>query len=258
MKVLFRLLALMAIVAIFVPSSASAILDNTQSGNVRQQVEASACQQIVGVAERVRSTAEQRQQSITAQREQSKNARVKAQQTASDKIKEHRQSWDTRFSQGIEKLKSVASTEDQQSAVKSYDEAIRQSVEARRVAQDNARLAHRTSADTLITKQREANDSALNNMNVRINQAIDRATADCRNGTPVGEVLSSLKSGIKDAGSSYAQARKGFAFDSQLSATNQARSQAEDIANKAFNDKISQARQELVKAFGQQANLLEN
>ncbi len=255
-----RLIAAVVLAILLVPSvSVFAIQDaRIDNGQVKMQVESKACEQIGVAATKLQYNLETKKQAATDKRVDKQGSFAENQQKRSDILTQQRQQWDANRAENFEKLRASAKTDEQKAAVEAYIAAVSNAVTIRRTAYEGAITSYRTDMTALLAKQRGQSDGAAAIFKSQIDQAVVKAKASCQGGTPVKDVLSTLKTDVQHAQNAYKQSRKTSDVRPQIEALTQTKRTAIKAATDTFLKSTEQARNDLKSAFGVNATSLEN
>ncbi len=253
-----RLLAVFALTVLVLPSAhALAIQEGRAIGDQTQtNIEAKACEQIGVAATKLQHNLDTKKQAASEKRG-NQGALAEKRQKIADVLAQQRQVQDIKRSESFEKLQVVAETDEEKTAIEAYIATVSDAVATRRAAYDTAIAEYRTDLNTLLSKQRGQSDGATGTLKLQLDQSVATARASCQAGTPVKDVLATLKTDVQTAQNTFRQSRKTTDIKPQIEALSQTKRDALKAATEAFSQTTNQAREDLKTAFGASASSLE-
>lgn len=252
-------LTLVTAVLLGVTTSVSAIADHNKMGEQPQaQTAAKSCERLDTVSGKLISNLNQKKSEASDKRADKKDGSKERRQQAVSNLAKQRGEWDAKRAKSFDELRSKATTDEQKTAVEAYITSISSAITTRRASYDSAQASFRSGVDALLAQQRAQGNTATNTLQTQIDTAVAKAKASCQAGTPIDQVLATLKTDIKSAQETFRQSRKATDINPQLTALKKIRKNAFQSATDAYKQASETARTDLKTAFAEQAVTIEN
>lgn len=211
------------------------------------------CSRFDNILNKISSDADTRAGNLEKKRQTGSTNITKDRAEADNKIKTSRQGWDTKWKGMFAKLEAKATTDEQKTAVQTFETAIKDAVTTRRAAFDANRVTFRTGVDTAIANHKSAVSGAVTTLKSEYAAAVAKAQANCASGTAYKDVANQLKADLAAARDKFKSSKVGTEnVGQQVKRLADARNQADKAATKTFNDTVKAATTALKQAFGSQ------
>ena len=156
----------------------------------------------------------------------------------------------TRKEQYYTQLETKATTDEQKSAVQTFEASIDAAVLAKQSAIDAAIKTYRDGIDAIVAQEQPIIQQAGPVFQSAAKAAFDKATSSCNSGTSSTTVKATLKSDLKAAKDQFKSAvNAGNAINSQINTLKSARNAAYNAAASAYRTSVQVATTTLKVAF---------
>lgn len=257
MKVISRLLVVLVATFVLLPTASVSAIQDANGGPLSRDAEAKACSKIGTVSQNLQSALADKRQKAEAKRLDKKDTNGDKRQKLVDNLASHRNQADAKRQANFEKLRAVAKTDQEKQAVETYVSSITSAVNARRGAYDAATTTYYNGLKAALSKQQADSNAQAEALKNDINNAVAKAQASCQDGTSVKDAITTLKSDLQNAQSSYKQSRKSNDIRPAIKQLNTTRKESIKSATDTFINTAKQAREQLISAFGTNAVNLE-
>jgi hypothetical protein len=161
-------------------------------------------------------------------------------------LEELRANADAKRQEHYTKLLENASSDNQKTAVVTFQAEVEFAVADRRSTIDAARGAYRNGVDAAIASQKSSYQSAIADLKTATDTAIAKAKVSCEEGMSSSEVSATLKAELKAAKETFIQATKNVeTLREQLNALRETRKSAYETAKTVFSERMDLAREAL-------------
>lgn len=165
---------------------------------------------------------------------------------------EERMEADAKRQEHYDALMAVATTDVQKEAVTEFKNSVENAVSVRRAAQDVAREEYRKGIDTALTDKRNSISGASTRLKDDIDAAIAKATLSCENGTPLDDVMKTLKADLEAARAAFkTDTKDDESISDTIKSLADTRKSAIEKAKTDFQKSLEDARDTLKSALGQ-------
>ncbi len=222
------------------------------------EIKAKSCDKLQTVSSRLSDHfKEKRSEAYNKRADKLELSKDKRQQREQE-LEAKRQEWDEKRQKSYEILRSKATNDNQKAAVEEYIEVIDTAIEQRRASFDSAREEFKLGLDATISSKRSGSEQASSQLKSQIDSAIAKAVSSCESGTSIKDVLATLRSDIKSAQQNFKNTTKTGSVKESIQALNADRKKAFEEAISTFRESTEKARKDLLSAFGEQAQTIEN
>lgn len=211
--------------------------------------EATFCTNIDATTAKIKTTFDERQDQFLA-KEKSQLSTLQAKWADIDQKRSNDNSaTDKKRDEVFTKLAAKAVTEEERTAVATFETTIRSAVNAHRTSIREAVAMHRASVTKLLSDATTPSDTLVNNLKSDFDTAIRKAKADCANGIAPQTIKNELRDSLKIAKESLQQNIKNDAMNKNMESISADRAKNVAIADATFKKAITEAKKAVLEAF---------
>jgi hypothetical protein len=208
------------------------------------------CSRLDNVLDRLSSDVNTRVAKITTER-QNNAAKLAANRSDWDnKIATARKNWDNTRNQYFAKLEAKATTDQQKTAVQTFETSVDAAVTVRRSAYDANRATYRSAVNTAITNNQSDIDQAIATLRSDYSAAVAKAQSSCASGTAYKDVAATLTADLQVARTKFKASRAANPNIAQtVKSLASAEKTADQTADQQFKASVNAAYAQLRTAF---------